>query len=90
MIVCDLCYSRCKRVPENSTFSAMGDKRGRIQALFSEHACVNVCAPMVRYSKLPFRSLVSKYNVCGMMMMVESSLRIMMMLMMMMLTLDCC
>ncbi|XP_013399266.1 tRNA-dihydrouridine(20a/20b) synthase [NAD(P)+]-like [Lingula anatina] len=31
-------------------------------ALFSEKKLVNLCAPMVRYSKLPFRTLVRKYQ----------------------------
>jgi len=31
--------------------------------LFEEKPCLNVCAPMVRYSKLPFRELVRNYNV---------------------------
>lgn len=33
-----------------------------IQSLFEEEDMVKVCAPMVRYSKLPFRMLVRKYN----------------------------
>ncbi|RUS16909.1 hypothetical protein BC937DRAFT_90659 [Endogone sp. FLAS-F59071] len=31
--------------------------------LFEENQRVNICAPMVRYSKLPFRELVRNYNV---------------------------
>lgn len=30
--------------------------------LFAEQKMVKICAPMVRYSKLPFRTLVRKYN----------------------------
>lgn len=30
--------------------------------LFETQDCVKICAPMVRYSKLPFRLLVRKYN----------------------------
>ncbi|ORX97202.1 tRNA-dihydrouridine synthase [Basidiobolus meristosporus CBS 931.73] len=30
--------------------------------LFEEKKVVNICAPMVRYSKLPFRELVREYN----------------------------
>ncbi|XP_063235214.1 tRNA-dihydrouridine(20a/20b) synthase [NAD(P)+]-like [Bacillus rossius redtenbacheri] len=33
-----------------------------ILSLFRNKKCVNVCAPMVRYSKLAFRSLVRKYE----------------------------
>ncbi|CAO3591143.1 unnamed protein product [Absidia cylindrospora] len=31
--------------------------------ILEEKKKVNVCAPMVRYSKLPFRELLRKYNV---------------------------
>ncbi|GAA5943014.1 tRNA dihydrouridine synthase [Sporobolomyces koalae] len=32
------------------------------QALLNDYEGVNACAPMVRYGKLPFRSVVSQYN----------------------------
>eukprot|EP00698_Gefionella_okellyi_P024415 TRINITY_DN859_c1_g2_i1.p1 TRINITY_DN859_c1_g2~~TRINITY_DN859_c1_g2_i1.p1 ORF type:complete len:319 (-),score=57.35 TRINITY_DN859_c1_g2_i1:449-1405(-) len=33
-----------------------------VARLFEEKDCVRICAPMVRYSKLPFRLLVKKYG----------------------------
>uniref|UniRef100_T1IMX1 tRNA-dihydrouridine synthase n=1 Tax=Strigamia maritima TaxID=126957 RepID=T1IMX1_STRMM len=33
-----------------------------ISELFETEKCVNICAPMVRYSKLPFRLLVRQYG----------------------------
>ncbi|KAJ1981214.1 tRNA dihydrouridine synthase [Dimargaris xerosporica] len=38
-------------------------QRRSILQLFESKPSVNVCAPMVRYSKLPFRELVRHYNV---------------------------
>ncbi|KAJ1966155.1 tRNA dihydrouridine synthase, partial [Dispira parvispora] len=37
--------------------------RRSILELFETKPTLNVCAPMVRYSKLPFRTLVRQYNV---------------------------
>ncbi|KAJ1651034.1 tRNA dihydrouridine synthase [Dispira simplex] len=37
--------------------------RRSILELFETKSTVNMCAPMVRYSKLPFRTLVRQYNV---------------------------
>ncbi|PVU94877.1 hypothetical protein BB559_002897 [Furculomyces boomerangus] len=39
------------------------DRRIDIIELLNSKKCTNVCAPMVRYSKLPFRELVRGYNV---------------------------
>ncbi|KAI9027579.1 hypothetical protein CLU79DRAFT_739820 [Phycomyces nitens] len=38
-------------------------KKKNVLEVFAENERVNICAPMVRYSKLPFRELVLKYNV---------------------------
>ncbi|CAG8502284.1 5745_t:CDS:2 [Paraglomus occultum] len=43
-------------------FEELGQKVSPL-TLFESKRCVNVCAPMVRYSKLPFRELVRGYDV---------------------------
>ncbi|XP_053728742.1 tRNA-dihydrouridine(20a/20b) synthase [NAD(P)+]-like isoform X1 [Synchiropus splendidus] len=42
--------------------SQRSSSSGSIMELFEEGKVLTVCAPMVRYSKLAFRSLVRKYN----------------------------
>ncbi|CAL1279190.1 unnamed protein product [Larinioides sclopetarius] len=39
-----------------------GDKSNSVMDLFESKELITMCAPMVRYSKLPFRMLVRKYG----------------------------